>query len=111
MSSVDTQLHAVLLRALSGVEYDVLRTRAIELSARYRAAGITDASPGLRDELDCLAYAVIRMPATYRAVQSALRAADVHVGTATTHLDLGGGTGAAAWAAASVWPGIQARIV
>ncbi|MFB6723169.1 small ribosomal subunit Rsm22 family protein [Kribbella sp. NPDC056345] len=111
MSSVDTQLHAVLLRALSGVRYDVLRKRATELSARYREAAVADASPALRDNLDCLAYAVVRMPATYRAIQAALRAADLHVGAAGTHLDLGGGTGAAAWAAASIWPGIQTRIV
>ncbi|MFF1819533.1 small ribosomal subunit Rsm22 family protein [Kribbella sp. NPDC058245] len=111
MSSVDTQLHAVLLRAITGVKYDVLRTRASELSARYRQAGITDTLPALRDELDCLAYAVVRMPATYRAIQAALRAADLHVGAATTHLDLGGGTGAAAWAAASIWPGVQTQIV
>lgn len=111
MSSVDTQLHAVLLHALSGVKYDVLRTRALELSARYREAAVVDASPGLRDDLDCLAYAVVRMPATYRAIQAALRATDLHVGAAGTHLDLGGGTGAAAWAAASIWPGLQTRIV
>ncbi|MFC9688617.1 small ribosomal subunit Rsm22 family protein [Kribbella sp. NPDC056951] len=111
MSSVDTQLHAVLLRALNGVKYDVLRTRASELSARYRDAAVADASPGLRDNLDCLAYAVVRMPATYRAIQAALRAADLHVGAAGTHLDLGGGTGAAAWAATSIWPGIKTQIV
>ncbi|MFK4085429.1 small ribosomal subunit Rsm22 family protein [Kribbella sp. NPDC020789] len=111
MSSVDTQLHAVLLRALTGVKYDVLRRRAAELSARYRETGVTETSPALRDELDCLAYAVVRMPATYRAIQAALRAADLHVGTAATQLDLGGGTGAAGWAAASIWPGIQTHVV
>jgi len=111
MSSVDTQLHTALLRALTGVKYDVLRSRATELSARYREAAVADASPGLRDELDCLAYAVVRMPATYRAVQAALRAADTNVGAARTLVDLGGGTSAAAWAAASIWPGIRSHVV
>ncbi len=111
MSSVDTQLHTALLRALAGVKYDVLRSRATELSARYREAAVADASPGLRDELDCLAYAVVRMPATYRAIQAALRAADIHVGAARTLIDLGGGTGAAAWAARSIWPGIRSQVV
>ncbi|MET7283900.1 small ribosomal subunit Rsm22 family protein [Kribbella sp. NPDC005582] len=111
MSSVDTQLHTALLRALTGVTYDVLRSRAIELSARYREAAVADASPGLRDELDCLAYAVVRMPATYRAIQAALRAVDTHVGAVRTLVDLGGGTGAAAWAAASIWPGIRSQVV
>jgi len=52
------------------------------------------------------------MPATSRAIHAALLAADRHVlGSFTTHLDLGGGTGAAAWGAAAVWPGLSSEIV
>lgn len=112
MSFVDTQLHAALLRVLDGVQYDVLRRRVSELSDRYRSASIDDNTPGMRDDLDCLAYAVVRMPATARAIHAALLAADRHVlGSFTTHFDLGGGTGAAAWAAGAVWPGIATEIV
>ena len=111
MSSVDTQLHAALLHVLHGVEYDVLRARVTAMSARYRAEQVDDTTPGMGDDLDCLAYAVVRMPATYRAIQSALRAAQRHVGAFATHLDLGGGTGSAAWAAASLWPDIATEIV
>lgn len=107
MSALDTQLQA----ALKGVKYDELRARVAAMSARYRAEEVDDTSVGMADHLDCLAYAVFRMPATYAAIRSALLATDVHVGAFGTHLDLGGGTGAAAWAAAEVWPGISTETV
>jgi ribosomal protein RSM22 (predicted rRNA methylase) len=109
MSSVDTQLHAVLTRALSGVPHHELRRRAAALSHRYRTEQIDDATPGMSDALDALAYAVVRMPATFHAITAALAAVDRHVDqTVTTHLDLGGGTGAAAWAALARWPDLAA---
>ncbi|WP_328999793.1 small ribosomal subunit Rsm22 family protein [Kribbella sp. NBC_00709] len=112
MSSVDTQLHAALARALDGVPHHELRRRVTALSNRYRFEQIDDCSPGMRDDLDALAYAVIRMPATFRALHAALSAAERHVDASfTTHLDLGGGTGAAAWAAASVDPTISTEIL
>jgi ribosomal protein RSM22 (predicted rRNA methylase) len=111
MSSLDTQLNAALMQVVSGVKYDVLRVRVTAMSARYRAELVDDSNLGMADELDCLAYAVFRMPATYHAIRAALLAADRHVGAFTTHLDLGGGTGAAAWAAASVWPDITTETV
>lgn len=112
MSSVDTQLHAALARAIAGVPHHALRTRVSALSHRYRTEQVDDTTPGLSDVVDCLAYAVIRMPATFRALHAALSAAERHVDASfTTHLDLGGGTGSAAWAAASVWPTIDTEIV
>jgi ribosomal protein RSM22 (predicted rRNA methylase) len=112
MSSVDTQLHAALARAVAGVPHHELRRRAAELSHRYRTEQVDDASPGIADVFDALAYAVVRMPATFRALHSALSMAERHVGPPfTTHLDLGGGTGAAAWAAVSLWPTISTEIV
>ncbi|MFI6681321.1 hypothetical protein [Kribbella sp. NPDC050470] len=89
MSALDTQLQA----ALKGVKYDDLRARVAALSARYRAEEVDDTTVGMADHLDCLAYAVFRMPATYAAIRSALLAADVHVGAFATHLDLGGPLG------------------
>lgn len=112
MSSVDTQLHAALARAVSGVPHHELRRRAEALSHRYRTEQIDDASPGMSDPLDALAYAVVRMPATFRALHAALGAVVRHVdGPVTTQVDLGGGTGAAAWAAVSHWPGLAIEIV
>ncbi|WP_427893116.1 small ribosomal subunit Rsm22 family protein [Kribbella sp. GL6] len=114
MSSVDSQLHAALAlaRAASGVPHHELRRRAEALSHRYRTEQINDATPGMSDALDALAYAVVRMPATFRALHTALAAVERHVdGPVTTHVDLGGGTGAAAWAAAARWPGLAIEVV
>jgi ribosomal protein RSM22 (predicted rRNA methylase) len=51
----------------------------------------------MSDDVDALAYAVVRMPATFRAVHAALTTVERHVDASIrTHLDLGGGTGASA---------------
>ncbi|MEO3852919.1 small ribosomal subunit Rsm22 family protein [Streptomyces sp. B8F3] len=73
------------------------------LIAGYRGDG---PAPALRDRDDVAAYAAYRMPATFQAVRAALSAlADAAPGWAPdSHLDVGGGTGAALWAAAAVWP-------
>jgi len=67
------------------------------LSAAYRSGG----RPGevLASETAARAYAAFRMPATFAAVRAALRAApDLRPATL---VDVGGGTGAAVWAAAA----------
>ncbi|MEV5431020.1 small ribosomal subunit Rsm22 family protein [Streptomyces sp. NPDC052701] len=76
------------------------------LIAHYRGATPTDA-PILRDRADVAAYAAYRMPATFEAVRSALAAfADAVPGWAPdSHTDVGGGTGAAAWAVSATWEG------
>ncbi|MGK5629090.1 small ribosomal subunit Rsm22 family protein [Streptomyces sp. URMC 123] len=76
------------------------------LIANYRGRTPTDA-PVLRDRSDVAAYAAYRMPATFEAVTAALAAfrARVPGWAPATHLDLGGGTGAATWAVAASWPG------
>ncbi|CAM5656690.1 rRNA methyltransferase [Streptomyces canarius] len=53
------------------------------------------------------AYAAYRMPATFEAVHSALEAfaATVPDWTPGSHVDVGGGTGAATWAVTATWPG------
>lgn len=70
----------------------------------YRGKPPTTA-PILRDEASVAAYAAYRMPATYAAVRSALAAFRLQAGewAPATHLDLGGGTGAATWAVADAW--------
>ncbi|EGX55068.1 hypothetical protein SZN_34717 [Streptomyces zinciresistens K42] len=81
--------------------------QAVErLIASYRGATPTD-SPILRDRADVAAYAAYRMPATFEAVRSALAAfAGAVPGWApASHLDVGGGTGAATWAVSATWPG------
>ncbi|OQD54854.1 rRNA methyltransferase [Streptomyces phaeoluteigriseus] len=81
--------------------------QAVErLIANYRGATPTD-TPILRDRADVAAYAAYRMPATFEAVRSALEAfADaVPHWTPGSHVDVGGGTGAATWAVSATWPG------
>lgn len=80
-------------------------TAAVErLIASYRGRTPTEA-PVLRDRADVVAYAAYRMPATFEAAAAALGAlAERAPGWApVSHLDVGGGTGAVAWAAADVW--------
>ncbi|MFI6032822.1 small ribosomal subunit Rsm22 family protein [Streptomyces sp. NPDC051315] len=76
------------------------------LIANYRGATPTDA-PILRDRADVVAYAAYRMPATFEAVCSALEAfADAVPGWVPgSHVDVGGGTGAATWAVSATWDG------
>jgi len=78
------------------------------LIAQYRGRGpsTSAAAPILRDPSDAAAYAAYRMPATYAAVRAALDALRARTGdwAPATHLDLGGGTGAATWAVAASWP-------
>ncbi|MFD0314566.1 small ribosomal subunit Rsm22 family protein [Streptomyces flavalbus] len=82
------------------------------LIASYRGRTPTDA-PILRDRADVVAYAAYRMPATFAAVRSALTecAAAVPGWAPGSHVDVGGGTGAAVWAAGAVWPGARAVTV
>ena len=77
------------------------------LSARYRQ-GDAATSPILATDVDVAAYAGFRMPATYAAVHAVLaetasRAPDF---APRTQIDIGGGTGAALWAAGEVWPSL-----
>ncbi|MER6558209.1 small ribosomal subunit Rsm22 family protein [Streptomyces sp. NPDC001027] len=104
---------AETLRTALGELLDGLPPRqaaqAVErLIASYRGATPTDA-PILRDRADVAAYAAYRMPATFEAVRSALEAfADAVPGwTPGSHVDVGGGTGAATWAVSSVWEGTR----
>lgn len=81
-----------------------LADSARRLSESYRARKPT--ADAIRDETDALAYALTRMPATYAAVVSVLgRVAGEQPDFAPRSLlDVGSGLGAAAHAAAEVWP-------
>jgi ribosomal protein RSM22 (predicted rRNA methylase) len=104
-SAADT-LRSALAGLLDGLPPSQA-TRAVDrLIATYRGTTPTDA-PILRDRADVAAYAAYRMPATHAAVGAALDAlADAAPAdwTPTGHLDIGGGTGAAVWAARDVFP-------
>ncbi|MGI5289825.1 small ribosomal subunit Rsm22 family protein [Nonomuraea polychroma] len=100
-------LRAALDTALSRYSPQELSRSVAQLTERYRtpSAGGTH----LRGQADVAAYAAYRMPATYAAAGSAMRqAAALAPGfQPTTHLDAGGGTGAAIWAAGAIWPSLR----
>jgi ribosomal protein RSM22 (predicted rRNA methylase) len=83
-----------------------LEADAAALSQGYRSGG---AAPVLTDRRAALAYASVRMPATFAATARALAAGAARLpGFApTTVLDVGSGTGSAAWAATAVWPDLE----
>ncbi|WP_030545158.1 small ribosomal subunit Rsm22 family protein [Streptomyces albus] len=107
---VGDDLRAGLARLLDGLP-PRQAARAVErLIATYRGRTPTDA-PVLRDRPDVAAYAAYRMPATFEAVVSALAAfrANTPGWEPASHTDIGGGTGAAVWAAEANWPGGNRR--
>lgn len=103
MSFVST-LHAALADLLDGLPPGRAAQAVDRLIATYR--GRTPSStPILRDRSDVAAYASYRMPATYAAVCAALAEFRDRAGAwaPDSHLDVGGGTGAATWAVADAW--------
>ncbi|NEC13655.1 rRNA methyltransferase [Streptomyces sp. SID8014] len=98
-------LRAGLAELVDGLPPRQAARATARLIANYRGDTPTDA-PVLRDRSDVVAYAAYRMPATFEAGRHALGAlADaVPDWTPTSHTDIGGGTGAAVWAAADIWP-------
>ncbi len=98
-------LTAALTRQLQATAPTQASAQVERLIENYRGATPTSA-PILRDAADVTAYAAYRMPATYAAARSALAAFRARAGAWApgSHLDLGGGTGAATWAVADAWP-------
>ncbi|MDP9842859.1 small ribosomal subunit Rsm22 family protein [Streptosporangium lutulentum] len=97
--------HALAAMVARHREQDLARA-AGRLTARYRQP---IHEPALRSAVDVAAYAATRMPATYAAVTAALTQAAVCVPDfqPASQLDIGGGTGAAIWAATAVWPSLR----
>lgn len=101
-------LKAALDRALEGVSRRDLAERSAAITAAYRA-GRTSAAV-IRTAEDGLAYALVRLPATYAACAAVFEAVRrAAPGFAPTSLaDAGAGPGGASWAALEAWPGIAA---
>jgi ribosomal protein RSM22 (predicted rRNA methylase) len=102
-----------LRQALDAVLQDVPPARLADSVRRligdYRG-GAPATEPLLRNMVDATAYAAYRMPATHAAVAAAL--AQLPAGLAPASLtDLGGGTGAAAWAARDVFGRIPVTVL
>jgi ribosomal protein RSM22 (predicted rRNA methylase) len=103
------QLRQAVDSALAGVSLAELTVAAKALSRRYRDE-VRDGRLHISDARFALAYIATRMPATYAAIHAALEAlAEQQPDFAPRSLlDVGAGPGTARWAAADVWPGMDA---
>ena len=99
MSMLPASLQSAMEDALTRMDHATLKACAQQISERYR----TESGRGKRllttyDE--AAAYALVRMPATYGAVEAALswsmQCCDLEL---RNLLDCGAGSGAASWAA------------
>ncbi len=103
-----SDLHQALTHALGSITSARLGRAAAALSQRYRAGKAAEEGSLLSGPDDALAYAAHRMPATYAAIGAALTAANARMSFAPRQLlDVGAGTGAAAWAATALWPELE----
>ncbi|GAB3587532.1 small ribosomal subunit Rsm22 family protein [Calidifontibacter terrae] len=111
MNPLALSLRSALDEELSGRPRAALTAATARLSERYRRGGAATA-PILSDETDVAAYAAYRMPATYAAGERALDlAARCVAESIDSVVDLGGGTGAAAWAAQAVFEPATIRVL
>ncbi|GAU69418.1 ribosomal small subunit Rsm22 [Streptomyces sp. NBRC 110611] len=106
------ELRAALAGLLDGLPPKQAAQAVDRLISNYRGRTPTDA-PVLRDRADVAAYAAYRMPATFEAVRAALAAFAVRTPgwSPATHVDIGGGTGAATWATAATWQGHHSTVL
>lgn len=106
MTSVPTHLREALARLSEGQSRSDLARRAKAISEAYRSGGT---SKPIADERDALAYALVRMPATYAALYACLaglREARPDLQPASM-IDAGAGPGTASWAAAATFPSLS----
>ena len=105
--SLPAELKAALDTKLHGLSRSDAAARASLISRTYRDGG---GSGAIQSEIDALAYALARMPATYAAVAASLNAlGEIKPDFAPkTLLDVGAGPGTASWAAAETFASLQA---
>jgi ribosomal protein RSM22 (predicted rRNA methylase) len=106
MTGLPAWIAAALQSKLENVSRNVLRDRAQAISDAYRAGGSSEI---IKSDIDALAYAVVRLPATYAAVHAALAHTIEMVPEFKPQsiLDIGCGPGTAAWAALETWPSVM----
>jgi ribosomal protein RSM22 (predicted rRNA methylase) len=108
MTSPDlpAELKAALDARLQGLSRSDAAGRAALISRTYRDGG---GSGAITSGADALAYALVRMPATYAAVTASLNAlCEIRPELAPASLlDVGAGPGTAAWAAAEAFASLK----
>ena len=113
MTGIPNDLQCALDTAVESFTAKDLARCVRRLIERYREVATKTTEPILGSDLDVAAYAAYRMPATYAAARSSMRffAELTPAFVPRTHLDIGGGTGAAVWAAAETWPSLDKIVV
>jgi ribosomal protein RSM22 (predicted rRNA methylase) len=108
--AIPAELQAALDAKLEGAARKAIAARAAEISKTYRDGG---GSAIIATETDALAYALVRMPATYAALAASLSAlSEFTPGFAPkTLLDVGAGPGTATWAAAEAFSSLQSFVL
>jgi ribosomal protein RSM22 (predicted rRNA methylase) len=103
MTGLPAWIAAALQSKLENVSRNVLRDRAQAISEAYRAGGSSEI---IKSDIDALAYAVVRLPATYAAIHAALAYTIEMMPEFKPQsiLDIGCGPGTATWAALDTWP-------
>jgi len=98
--------------ALAGVPLVDLSAAAQRLSNRYRGE-IRDGALHISDDLAARAYLATRLPATFAAISAVFDAIAEMRPDFMPHslLDIGAGPGTAMWAAAGVWPIVDAQMI
>lgn len=104
--TLPAELRAALDAKLHGFSRTDAAARAQRISEAYRSGG---SSGTIVSESDALAYALVRMPATYAAVAASLNAlTEMAPNRAPVSLlDVGAGPGTASWAAAEAFPSLE----
>src|SRR3974390_581672 len=104
--SLPAELIAALGARLQGVSRNELAIRAEKISKTYREGG---RSMTIASDPDALAYALVRMPATYAAVAACLNAVqEITPDFAPKDLlDVGAGPGTASFAAAEAFSSLE----
>lgn len=114
MTDSQTDLAQAIASATAGIGTPALKSATQSLIETYRGPSTTRATDViLRSTQRAAAYAAYRMPATFAVARTTLSraAASLPDFQPRRHLDLGGGTGAAVWAAADVWPSLEEHLV
>ncbi|MGH8912516.1 MAG: small ribosomal subunit Rsm22 family protein [Acidimicrobiia bacterium] len=101
-------LRDAIATGAEAVSFAELAETVRELRDAYRSERVEE-TPRVDSPLAALAYATYRMPGTYAAVRMVLdhSAATIPGLQPRSALDVGGGTGAGAWALADRWPDIE----
>lgn len=110
MAGLPHFVSGALAAKLENVPRNDLKARAQRISDSYRSGG---GSGVIRSDLDALAYAIVRMPATYAAIRAALtQAIELVPDFAPQSLfDVGAGPGTATWAACDAWGSLERAVL